>query len=420
MACSTIETDYQDLLDRLNEVKAIQKGLTADAQAARQPQHPARETVKKSFQREREITHKAHAAFNDFRHVGEFCKSVREITTAGGNWQAHAKMNSWVKGYSEYQAKAAPTGMNETVGADGGFLVPPEFANQLLERTYDNDLLSRTMLFPMTSNKLDIPAVNETSRADGSRFGGVVSYWDGEAITGTTSKPGFHKITLTPNGLYAVVKATDDLLNDSGTAMESFVNRVVPQELTFNTGAAIVRGDGVNKPLGILNSPALVTVTKEANQPAATIQHENIVKMYARMFGPCRSNAVWLINQDAEPALHTMTLGTAGSQLASYLPAGGLSGAPYATLMGRPVLPVEFCSTLGTVGDILFVDLGSYLTGTIGGIVTAVSMHIYFLSNEQAFRFRIRIDGKPWWTNPLTPYQGTATQSPFVALATRS
>jgi hypothetical protein len=39
---------------------------------------------------------------------------------------------------------------------------------------------------------------------------------------------------------------------------------------------------------------------------------------------------------------------------------------------------------------------------------------------SRAFRFMLRIDGQPTWKKPLTPYQGSVTKSPFVALATRS
>ena len=79
--------------------------------------------------------------------------------------------------------------------------------------------------------------------------------------------------------------------------------------------------------------------------------------MWSRLWAPCRQNAVWLINQDVEKQLHTMTVGTGSAATLAYLPPGGLSAKPYATLLGRPVLPVEWCHTLGTVGDIMLADL---------------------------------------------------------------
>jgi HK97 family phage major capsid protein len=113
----------------------------------------------------------------------------------------------------------------------------------------------------------------------------------------------------------------------------------------------------------------------------------------------------------------TINVGTGGVPV--YMPAGGVSGAPYATLFGRPVIAVEYCSTLGTEGDIMFLDLSQYLMIDKGGIQTASSMHVRFVNDEQVFRFVYRVDGQPLWNAPLTPANSTATQSPFITLATR-
>jgi HK97 family phage major capsid protein len=142
--------------------------------------------------------------------------------------------------------------------------------------------------------------------------------------------------------------------------------------------------------------------------------------MWSRLWAPCRANAVWLLNQDVEPQLHTMTLGGTNANLPTYLPPGGLSGKMYATLIGRPVLPVEWCATLGTVGDIILADLRHYVTITRGMIESAMSIHLRFDYDESSFRFIFRVDGQPWWASALTPYKGSSTQSCFVTLETRS
>ena len=126
------------------------------------------------------------------------------------------------------------------------------------------------------------------------------------------------------------------------------------------------------------------------------------------------------INQDIEPQLFGLELPVGTGGVPVYLPPGGLSATPFATLMGRPVVPIEFASTLGTVGDIMLVDLGQYIAIDKGGIEEASSMHVQFLTDQMAFRWIYRIDGQPGWSSALTPANGSATQSPFIALATRS
>jgi HK97 family phage major capsid protein len=89
-------------------------------------------------------------------------------------------------------------------------------------------------------------------------------------------------------------------------------------------------------------------------------------------------------------------------------------------IKGRPVIPVEYCSTLGTVGDIICVDLGAYMLATKGGVQQASSMHVAFTTDEMAYRATYRVDGQPVWRSAVTPANGTNTQSPYVVLATRS
>ena len=103
-----------------------------------------------------------------------------------------------------------------------------------------------------------------------------------------------------------------------------------------------------------------------------------------------------------------------------YMPAGGLSGAQFDTLFGRPIVPIEQAEALGTKGDILLLDLGEYLLIRKGALETAESIHVRFLYGENTFRFTYRINGAPAWKTALTPYKGSATQSPFITLDTRS
>jgi HK97 family phage major capsid protein len=242
-----------------------------------------------------------------------------------------------------------------------------------------------------------------------------------EGSTITDSRPTFGQLALRLHKLATLVALTSELKQDAGGALEAYVNKVFASEIAFETNKSIYRGTGSGQPLGILNAPASITVAKETGQAAATILTENIQKMWARRFalGPT-GQYVWLVNQDVGPQLNTMTIGVGTGGQVTYLPPGGLSSAPYGTLMGAPVMEIEWASTLGTVGDIALVDLSQYVTINNGGPMTLNSLHVYFTSDQEAIRTTWRIDGQPWWASALTPYQGTNTQSPFVFLATRA
>ena len=105
------------------------------------------------------------------------------------------------------------------------------------------------------------------------------------------------------------------------------------------------------------------------------------------------------------------------------MPAGGISGQPYGTLFGLPVLPIEQAATLGTQGDILLADLqNGYILAEKGGIKSDMSIHVQFLYDESVFRFIMKVDGCTVRATSLTPYKGGSgsTQSHFITLDERA
>lgn len=311
----------------------------------------------------------------------------------------------------------AASGLNETNPSDGGFLVQQDFVSDLLKRTYETGILaSKVKKIPISTNanSLKINAIDEDSRANGSRWGGVQTYWEGEADQLAGSKPKFRILELSLKKLTGLCYATDELLQDAA-ALESVIKQAFTEEFGFKIDDAIVAGNGSGEPLGILSSGALVTVAKETSQ-TEILKVENLVKIWNRLWSRSRANAVWYINQELEPYLYTLKIG----DTPVYVPAGGLSEKPYGTLFGRPVIPLEQCSAAGDVGDIILADISQYLLIDKGGIKAASSVHVRFLYDENVFRFIYRVDGQPIWNKPLTPFKGSATVSPFVTLAKRN
>jgi len=338
-----------------------------------------------------------------FRSLGEQMMAVYRASQPGARIDTRLSTRS-------------ASGLNATNPSDGGFLVQTDFVKDLLKRTYETGILaSKCKRIPLTTNanSLKINAIDEISRANGSRWGGLQTYWENEADQFTASKPKFRQMELSLKKLTGLCYVTDELLQDA-SALEKVIKEGFAEEFGFKMDDVILRGSGAGQPLGFLNSGALVKVDKEAGQ-TKKITVENLVKMWSRMWSRSRSNAVWFINPEIEPQLYTLTVG----DKPVYIPAGSMANAPYATLLGRPVISLEQCSELGEVGDIVLADLSQYLLIDKGGINTASSIHVRFLYDEAVFRFIYRVDGQPIWNKTLKPYKGDATVSPFVALAKR-
>lgn len=319
------------------------------------------------------------------------------------------------------KVQKAILGENESVPSEGGYLVGTEQDGGLAKKMHEtsvflNRIENRTI--SQGANSVDFYGISENSRANGSRFGGVRGYRVGEGQPITASQMRFYKYTLKPSKYAALVYATDELLQDSRLAQQE-IQSAVPQELAFMQDNDIFNGVSAGYAEGILGHTSLVTVAKDAGQTAATITEANILNMWSRLWSGSKSNAVWFVNQDTAPQLHQLEIGSGGSLLYR-LPGMNGNEAPFGTLMGRPVIETEFNETLGTVGDIVLADMSQYKGATIGTVQSASSIHVQFLTDQTVFRFTVRFDGQPTWESALTPYKGSNTQSPFVALATRA
>ena len=313
------------------------------------------------------------------------------------------------------------TGLGTAIPSEGGWLVQTDFSIALLQRMEKTAILApRCWHVPIGENAdgVEMPTIDETSRATGSRWGGVQVYRRAEAATVTEKKPKFGSFELRLEDLMGICFTTNRQLKDAPST-GAIISRAFEEEMSFKLDDEIVRGTGVGECLGILNSAALVTVTKETGQAADSIVTENLIKMFSRMPARYRKTAAFFINQEIEPQLFTMGLiiGMGGSPI--FMPAGGLSAEPYGTLFGRPLIPIEQASALGDKGDINFFCLNEYCLIEKGGLEATSSIHVKFIYDEMCFKFILRNNGAPTWRSPLVQFKGALPLSPFVTLEAR-
>ena len=307
---------------------------------------------------------------------------------------------------------------SSVAGSDGAFLLSPVYSRELLEMAYKTAIIANKCFKSQQggSSEVRFPQISEQSREQGSRYGGVSSAWLAERGQIPESFGGFAMSTQKLNKLGVAVNCTNELMADF-PGLDAFIQKCISDEFATVLDTAIIRADGVGKPLGILNSPALITVEKEGGQLAGTIVLENVLKMISRFDVRSWDNAAFFVNLNTLEQLYKLELfsGVAGSSVNNVG-----SSSTGLTLAGRPVIPVEQCSSVGTLGDIILADMGQYAL-VDRPLNQEVSIHVRFITDESIFRFVLHVNGQPIWSSPITPMYGTAdtTVSPFVALATR-
>ena len=392
-------------------------------------------------------------------------QAASKFSGAGDFLSAVAKADNPVSRHmdprlAEYlKVRSEASGQNITTDADGGYLIPPDFSDELINvAASESVLFGEVQRVPVSGNRLVVNLLDQESRKDTraadvsqsitaikGRNGGLLAYWTGEASAYTASQMKFIQDTTEMQKLTGLCYATDEMLQDL-PAMSAYIAQGFADEFAFKIDDAILNGTGNGMPLGILatsetaaqNNGALVTIAKESGQPNCTLVLNNILKMWNAMPARNRANAKWYINQDLEILLYQLLMNTGSltytgkdSDAADValsmnmgmplcVPAGSLANSPHGTLLGRPIVPIEQANAVGGKGDISLLDLSQYRWIDKSGVNAQTSIHVRFLYDETAFKFTYRAGGKPIWRNAIEAYKGTTQRSPFVTLGARA
>lgn len=351
-----------------------------------------------------------------FASVGDFLKSVRQAEIArraGGVVDERLLVGSGIG------AVAPGLAANESAGVDGGFAVPPQFAQEIFTLSLGEDgLLPMTDNVEISGNSMSFPKDETTPWGSN----GVRAYWQGEASVAQATKPQLGLTTLRLKKLMALVPITSELLEDTN-ALTSYLPKQIAERIRWKTNEAILNGQGDGVPLGAFQSGAVITVPKDQGQATQTLTLLNLLNMQSRFMPGSENKGVWIINKSVQAALYGITW----NGMPAFMPigyqvnlGGSLAQVQRNTLLGLPVIFSQHPAPFSSQGDVLLVDLQYYHTITkAGGLQTATSMHLYFDADAVAFRTTFRMDGQSKIAQAVSPAKGAATLSPFVQLGAR-
>lgn len=346
-----------------------------------------------------------------FANLGEQLRAIQKQATTGQVDERLNKLNN--------ESRAA-AGMNESVPSEGGFAVQTDFAGMMMESAAKaGNILPRVDQFTVGagSNSARWVEIDETDVST-TVFGGVQVFWAGEAAAVTASKPVLKEKELKLEKLMGLAYATYELENDS-TFISDLYTRAFTLAIQRKLEEGIISGSGAGRPLGILNGGGLVSVAKETNQAADTIVWENLSKMYNRAVNKDSIGSyVWLTNPDVSEQLDFLSFPVGTGGVPVYLPAS--QEGSITTLKGRPVVESDQLKALGDKGDVLFADLSQYMLIRKGGVQADTSMHVQFLTAENAFRFIFRANGMPKKNKTLTIKNSSNARSSYVTLDARA
>lgn len=299
--------------------------------------------------------------------------------------------------------------MRMDTGEQGGFMVPEQFRSTLLQVSpAEAAIRPRANVIPAGTPpdaKITMPALDQTGDTPANVFGGVEVSWISEGATKPDTDATLREVSLEPQEVAATVTVTDKLLRNwqaGGPFIESLLRGAMGQAEDF----AFIKGDGVGKPLGIINSGAALAVNRNT---ASDVKYIDLATMLAKMLMR-GGNPVWIISQGVLLPLLTMKDDEGRLIFVQSLQAGVPS-----TLLGYPVVINNRLPGLGVKGDVQLVNAQYYLIKDGSGPFVAASEHVLFKQNKTVIKAFWNVDGQPWLTQPFTEENGYVV-SPFMVL----
>ena len=356
-----------------------------------------------------------------FKHWGEYLISVKNGFQHGNR---DPRLKSLVfRDVEEANAYTRVKDMSGQTGSGGGYLIPPEFREELMSVMVKKSIIRpRATIIPMRRRTVSIPVLDQSDKSALSAgmprwYGGLIFYWADEGSTKTASDAEFKEVTLIAKKLIGFTRASDELLDDAAVSLEAFLGG----ELGFTGGAAwmedysFLNGTGGAQPLGVLNSPGILL---QARDTADAIGYDTDLVGMCSKFLPSSGNGIWLASQSTIAKLLTMS-GPSGN--ASYLWTGGTWGSEAVNgmpnnLLGYPIEFTEKAPALGAQGDLGLYDFSYYLIGDRQAPTIESTVFEAWANDKTSWRLVHRVDGAPWLDEPLTFQDETTQVSPFVIL----
>ena len=265
--------------------------------------------------------------------------------------------------------------LTEGTDTSGGYLVPDEYDERLMAKLDAENVMRSLGTVIQTSGERKINVAASKPAASWIEEGGELVFSD----------PQFSQIILDAYKLSVAVKVSEELLADNAYDLEGWLINSFSRALANSEEEAMVIGDGISKPTGILTSGE-VGVTTAGNK----IEADEIIDLIYKLKRPYRTNAVFLTADSTLAAIRKLKDSTG-----QYLWQPALTAGEPDRLLGYPVYTSAFVPAVAAGKPVLaFGDMSYYNIGDRGVRSFAALHELYAGVGQVAFVCKERVDGK--------------------------
>ena len=263
--------------------------------------------------------------------------------------------------------------------SEGGYTVPDEFEKRLVQALEDNNLFrGLATVIRTSSGTRKIPVAQDNGEAS----------WIDEGEEIPESDTTFSQTMLSAYKLGTMIKISNELLNDSAFDLAAYIAQRFGVRMGNAEERAFITGDGVGKPLGLLDDAcAQVGVTAAA---ADNVTFDEIFRLYYSLRAPYRKKAQFLCNESM--VLQLMTL---KDNNGNYIWKPGLDIGKPDTLLNRPLRTSSFMPGLAAGNKAMtFGDYSYYWIADRQNRTFRRLNELYARTDQVGFMTTQRVDGK--------------------------
>ena len=278
--------------------------------------------------------------------------------------------------------------MSEGTTTAGGFLVPTEQSNQIIDLVRAQSVIDKmgSVQIPLNTDRLETPKLGTD----------VTGEWLGENAAATPSDLVIGQMVLTPKKLVTYTELSEELVMDSDPGVEQVLRDSIAsvQALTFDL-AAIRGATGGDNPVGISEITGISTFTLAADVGnGATPTYDDWTNIVGTIEALNGMGGCWLMAARTRGGVRRVK----DDQNAPIMvDAKGDGEVP--TILGRPVFVTNQIPTNVTKGtsttntsEIYFGIPDRAVIGRRSGIEISASREVAFKSFQVAIRSMSRVD----------------------------
>ena len=267
-----------------------------------------------------------------------------------------------------------------SIGTDtsGGYLVPEEFANQLVEALTERNVFRQIAQIVSTSHeKLKVPIATVSGTAN----------WMEENEAIPESDSAFGQVILQAYKLGTLMRASTELIDDSAFNIQNFIAREFARRIGVKEEEAFCTGDGIGKPTGVFTAAGAQVGTTASS---TNIDFDNMIDLFHSILPPYRMHAVFLTHDNTMKQLRKIK-----DNNGQYLWQPAVKEGMPDTILGKPVYISPFAPEIASGNTpIAFGDFSYYWIADRRDVRFKVLNELFAQNDQVGFYATHRVDGK--------------------------